>query len=233
MKKQTEWTTHCRGRVPVTELTYTAWEENILRGIIYQKTDSDVGKTNLVTNLSIDSRSIFVKGHSNRLRSKGTCMNSDGTANRYNSGEWSLGHDKTIVTTSKKNWNIRWVLYHVRRTSTRSRQTLPTNHITIWVIRERSRKCCSPCWIDIVDCHKSKRTSISFVSIDEDRYIDTEKPRPKAICCDWGDTQAFNGAEPTLLRKPTMPLIAMNRCWQSQPPLPPVVEHVPTPATRP
>lgn len=51
-----------------------------------KKIDSDVGN-NLLTNLSIGSRSIFVKGHSNRLRSKGTCMNSDSTANGYNSGE--------------------------------------------------------------------------------------------------------------------------------------------------
>jgi len=55
------------------------------------------------------------------------------------------------------------------------------------------------------------------------------EPRPNAICCDCGETQFVIAADPTWLRKPTMPVIATKRCWQSQPFAPPVAEHVPAP----
>lgn len=55
------------------------------------------------------------------------------------------------------------------------------------------------------------------------------KPRPKAICCGCGDTQLVIGADPTALRNPTMPLIAVSRCWQYQPPVPPLLLQVPDP----
>ncbi len=40
-------------------------------------------------------------------------------------------------------------------------------------------------------------------------------PREKAICWNDGETQPVIGALPTSIRKPTMPAIAGQRCWQN------------------
>lgn len=37
-------------------------------------------------------------------------------------------------------------------------------------------------------------------------------PRPNAICDDCGDTQLLSALEPTVLWKPTMPAMAVQRC---------------------
>ena len=54
-------------------------------------------------------------------------------------------------------------------------------------------------------------------------------PRPNAIWEPCGDTQLVSAALPTLFLKPTMPAMATQRCWQSQPFEPPLPEHVPAP----
>lgn len=57
-------------------------------------------------------------------------------------------------------------------------------------------------------------------------------PRAKAICCELGETQfvsAFDEVDMTVLRKPTIPAMADQRCWQSQPFVPPLLLHVPAP----
>lgn len=54
-------------------------------------------------------------------------------------------------------------------------------------------------------------------------------PLPNAICELWGDTQSLIALEPTVFLKPTIPVKAYQRCWQIQPLMPPVPEHVPAP----
>jgi len=53
-------------------------------------------------------------------------------------------------------------------------------------------------------------------------------PRPKAIRLERGETQLFIGSAPTVLRKPVIPEIAVQRCWQIHPFSPRFPAHVPT-----
>lgn len=54
-----------------------------------------------------------------------------------------------------------------------------------------------------------------FSKVQADENGGSHAPRPKAICCDVDEYQFVNAAEPTWLRKPTIPAIAGQRCWQS------------------
>ena len=158
-------------------------------------------------------------------------MNSDSASSGYCTGEWTLRHGDTDALTSNNNnltaANITYVVpVHFPG------EPVPLITSQYW-----------PSGSEVVNAAFQSESSLLIATypIEPQTYCqydsytnnnNKEQPRPKAICCGCGDIQLVIGAEPTALRNPTMPLIAVNRCWQYQPPLPPLAVQVPEPVAQ-
>lgn len=116
-----------------------------------------------------------------------------------------------------------------------SRGAGSADNITITTGWQGSRERCTPNCVGIVDRDESEGTYIAALTniiVARLRKALYCLPLPNAICSDWGETQSFNAAEPTLFLNPTMPETATQRCWQIHPSVPPVPLHSPVPVNK-
>ena len=110
---------------------------------------------------------------------------------------------------------------------------LPTDDIAVRPVRERRLERRRPLRVLVVDRDEPERACVlARQSVSPPlplSRIKSHAPRPNAIRCSSGDIQPVIPALPTAFRNPTMPAIAFQRCWQSQPFAPKLPEHVPAP----